>query len=75
VIALRFGIGDGNSNSLSEIGKKLGITRERVRQLEGGALMKLRALLDQASVEKHQHYERGVRQAHPHTAQIKECVR
>ena len=29
VIALRFGIGDGNSNSLSEIGKKLGITRER----------------------------------------------
>jgi len=46
VIALRFGIGDGNSNSLPEIGKKLGVTRERVRQLEGEALMKLRALLD-----------------------------
>ena len=75
VIALRFGIGDGNSNSLSEIGKKLGVTRERVRQLEGGALMKLRALLDQASVEKHQRYEHGVRQAHPNTSQIKECVR
>ncbi len=75
VIALRFGIGDGNSNSLSEIGKKLGVTRERVRQLEGGALMKLRALLDQASVEKHQRYEREVRQAHPNTSQIKECVR
>jgi RNA polymerase primary sigma factor len=63
VIALRFGIGDGNSNSLSEIGKKLGVTRERVRQLEGEALMKLRALLDQASVEKHQRYEHGARQA------------
>jgi RNA polymerase primary sigma factor len=75
VIALRFGIGDGNSNSLSEIGKKLGVTRERVRQLEGGALMKLRALLDQASVEKHQRYEHEVRQAHPNTPQIKECVR
>jgi RNA polymerase primary sigma factor len=75
VIALRFGIGDGNSNSLSEIGKKLGVTRERVRQLEGGALMKLRALLDQASVEKQQRHESGVRQAHPHTSQIKECVR
>jgi DNA-directed RNA polymerase sigma subunit (sigma70/sigma32) len=75
VIALRFGIGDGNSNSLSERGKKLGITRERVRQLEGGASMKLRALLDQASVEKHQPYESGIRQAHPHPSQMKECVR
>jgi RNA polymerase primary sigma factor len=53
VIALRFGIGDGYSHTLSQIGKKLGVTRERIRQLEGGALMKLRALLDQASVEKH----------------------
>jgi RNA polymerase primary sigma factor len=64
VIALRFGIGDGDSHTLSEIGKKLGVTRERVRQLEGGALMKLRALLDQASVEEHQHCEREAKQAH-----------
>jgi RNA polymerase primary sigma factor len=56
VIALRFGIGDGESNTLSQIGKKLGVSRERVRQLEGEALMKLRALLDQDSEEKHQHY-------------------
>ena len=59
VIALRFGIGDGYSHTLSQIGQKLGVTRERVRQLEGGALMKLRALLDQANVEKHQHGGRG----------------
>jgi hypothetical protein len=37
--------------------------------------MKLRALLDQASVEKHQRYESGVRQARPHPSQMKECVR
>ncbi len=59
VIALRFGIGDGDSHTLSQIGKKLGVTRERVRQLEGGALIKLRALLDQANVEKHEYGERG----------------
>ena len=69
VIALRFGIGDGESNTLSQIGKKLGVTRERVRQLEGEALMKLRALLDQDSEEKHQHCERGARQAHSNTPQ------
>ena len=57
VIALRFGIGNGDSNTLSQIGKKLGVTRERVRQLEGEALRKLRALLDHTSVEKHQHKE------------------
>jgi len=67
VIALRFGIGDGESNTLSQIGNKLGVTRERVRQLEGEALMKLRALLDQASVENHQHCECGARQAHSNT--------
>ena len=61
VIALRFGIGDGESNTLSQIGKKLGVSRERVRQLEGEALMKLRALLDQDSEEKHQHCERRTR--------------
>jgi RNA polymerase primary sigma factor len=52
VIALRFGVGDGYSHTLAEIGQKLGITRERVRQLEVGALMKLRALLEQASARE-----------------------
>ncbi len=64
VIALRFGIDDGYSHTLSEIGQKLGVTRERVRQLEGEALMKLRALLDQANVETHQLCEREAKQAH-----------
>jgi RNA polymerase primary sigma factor len=42
VITLRYGIGDGHSRTLLEVGKELGISRERVRQLEVVALMKLR---------------------------------
>jgi RNA polymerase primary sigma factor len=44
VITLRYGIGDGRSRTLLEVGKELGISRERVRQLEVVALMKLRAM-------------------------------
>jgi len=42
VIKWRFGLFDGIEYTLSEIGKKLGISRERVRQIEGDALRKLR---------------------------------
>ena len=44
VITLRYGIGDGRSRTLLEVGKELGISRERVRQLEVVALMKLRSV-------------------------------
>jgi RNA polymerase primary sigma factor len=46
VITLRYGIGDGQSHTLLDIGKALGISRERVRQLEVKALQKLRALYE-----------------------------
>lgn len=42
VIRLRFGIGQGEPMTLEEIGQTLGVTRERIRQIEAKALMKLR---------------------------------
>ncbi len=42
IIRLRFGIGDENSHTLEEIGSKVNLSRERVRQVEGIALNKLR---------------------------------
>jgi len=43
VIRLRFGIGQGEAMTLEEVGRTLGVTRERIRQIEEKALMKLRA--------------------------------
>ena len=42
VIKMRFGLQDGNLYTLSRIGKHLGVSRERVRQIEEEALAKLR---------------------------------
>mgnify|MGYP001002319153 CR=1 FL=1 len=44
VLALRFGLGGGESLTLEQAGVELGITRERVRQLETRALRELRAV-------------------------------
>ena len=42
VIAFRFGLVDGQSYSLEDIGNIYGVTRERIRQIEKKALQKLR---------------------------------
>jgi len=42
VISLRFGLDDGEAQTLEVIGKEFGLTRERVRQIEASALNKLR---------------------------------
>jgi RNA polymerase primary sigma factor len=43
---MRFGIGSGEPKTLKEIGQKINLTRERVRQIESEALRKLRVRLD-----------------------------
>ena len=42
VLKLRFGLSDGRARTLEEIGKEIGVTRERIRQIESKALRKLR---------------------------------
>ncbi len=46
VIELRYGLEDGYNRTLAELGDELGVSRERVRQIEAEALMKLRASQD-----------------------------
>jgi RNA polymerase primary sigma factor len=44
VLAKRFGLDGGHPETLEEVGAGLGITRERVRQLESRALRELRSV-------------------------------
>jgi RNA polymerase primary sigma factor len=46
VLELRFGIGNGEQRSLEQIGRELGLTRERIRQLEASGMRRLHELLD-----------------------------
>lgn len=42
VILMRYGLGDGRNRTLEDVGKHVGVTRERIRQIEAKALRKLR---------------------------------
>ena len=50
VVVMRYGLNDGDPNTLEEIGRRLGLTRERVRQIEVESLRRLAALHEMAPV-------------------------
>lgn len=45
ILNLRFGLTDGNSHTLAEIAKQLGVSRERIRQVEAATIKKIRRLI------------------------------
>ncbi len=47
IITMRFGLDGNRERTLEEIGERLGVTRERIRQLQNEALVKLRRLMEQ----------------------------
>ncbi len=51
VINLRFGLEDGEAQTLEVIGKEFGLTRERVRQIEASALNKLRFITKRKDID------------------------
>jgi RNA polymerase primary sigma factor/RNA polymerase nonessential primary-like sigma factor len=52
VIILRFGLDGSEAQTLEEIGRAVGLTRERVRQIEVSALEKLRAIIEQKTLQR-----------------------
>jgi RNA polymerase primary sigma factor len=52
VLDMRFGLAEGRSYTLAEVADKLGVSRERVRQIEEAALKKLRKSIQQQEAEK-----------------------
>ena len=47
ILAMRFGLDDGKPKTLEEIGAKLGVTRERIRQIQEEALNKMRVKISE----------------------------
>jgi RNA polymerase primary sigma factor len=47
IIRLRFGLGNGDTHSMSQIGQLMGYSRERIRQLQHAALSKLRQMQEE----------------------------
>ncbi len=52
VILMRFGLDGDEPHTLEEIGRTMGLTRERVRQIETGALVKLRSMIDKRMIKQ-----------------------
>lgn len=51
ILDMRFGLSQGKSSTLAQVAKKLGVSRERIRQIEESALLKLRKFVNQQEKE------------------------
>ena len=47
IVELRYGLNDGNAHTLADIAKTLGVSRERVRQIEAATIKKIRQIVQQ----------------------------
>ena len=52
VILARFGLDGAESRTLEEIGREMGLTRERVRQMETAALVRLRGIIERKTMKR-----------------------
>lgn len=52
IVELRYGLSDGNTHTLAEIAKILGVSRERVRQIEAATIKKIRQIIQQKEQEQ-----------------------
>jgi RNA polymerase primary sigma factor len=48
ILSMRFGLDDGRPKTLEEVGGSLGVTRERIRQIQEQALQKMRLQMEQS---------------------------
>ncbi|MDP4038845.1 MAG: RNA polymerase sigma factor RpoD [bacterium] len=55
ILRMRFGLEDGRSHTLEEVGQEFGVTRERIRQIEAKALAKLRKHKDSKKLRDYLH--------------------
>jgi len=51
ILEMRFGLLDGVTHTLEEVGKEFGVTRERIRQIEAKALMRIRSHVKASTLE------------------------